>query len=124
GGRGSDREGLDIEREERLLARMEIDGSAMRANYRTVSGLLEPGCRVIAVVKADAYGLGLVPAARVLAGEGCLHFAVATVAEGVELRDCGIGGEILVLGSIPPRQAPEVVEWGLSATCGDMGLAQ
>jgi alanine racemase len=124
GGRGSDREGLEIEREERLLARMEIDGSAMRANYRTVLGLLEPGCRVIAVVKADAYGLGLVPAARVLAEEGCLHFAVATVAEGVELRNCGIGGEVLVLGSIPPRQAPEVVEWGLSATCGDMWLAQ
>ena len=45
---------MEIEREERLLARMEIDGAAMRANYRTVSGVLDRGCRVIAVVKADA----------------------------------------------------------------------
>ena len=103
---------------------MEIDGSAMRANYRAVRGLLEPPCRIIAVVKADAYGLGLVPAARELAGEGCLHFAVATVAEGVELRNGGLGGEILVLGSIPLRQASEVVAWDLSATCGDLDVAQ
>ena len=115
---------MKIERDERLLARMEIDGSAMRANYRSVGRLLEPGCRIIAVVKADAYGTGLLPAARALAEEGCRHFAVATVAEGIELRQGGLGGEILVLGSIPPRQASSVVEWGLSATCGDMDVAQ
>jgi alanine racemase len=103
---------------------MEIDRSAIGANYRAVGKLLPEGCRIIAVVKADAYGLGLVPVARTLAGLGCGHFAVATAAEGVELRRGGISGEILILGSIPPRQAREVVEWGLSATCGDLELAR
>ena len=71
---------MKIERDERLLARMEIDGSAMRANYRSVGRLLEPGCRIIAVVKADAYGTGLVPAARVLAaGRDMAGFATCLV---------------------------------------------
>ncbi len=113
-----------IEREEKLLARMEIDESAMRENYRAVQGLLAPGCRMICVVKADAYGLGLLPVARILAEEGCRHFAVATASEGVELRQGGIGGEVLVLGSIPLRLAGELVGRELSATCGDMELAR
>lgn len=102
---------------------MEIDGSAIRANYRAVRGLLKTGCRIIAVVKADAYGLGLGPVAGILASEGCSHFAVATVAEAVELRCHGIQGEILVLGSIPERLAEDVPRWDLCATCGDLSLA-
>lgn len=105
------------------LARVEIDISAIRENYRAVKRLLKPECRIIAVVKADAYGMGLGPVARVLASEGCSHFAVATVAEAIELRSQGLGGEVLVLGSIPERQAAEIPRWNLCATCGDLALA-
>ncbi len=49
---------------------MEIDRSAIRANYRAVKQLLRPECRIMSVVKADAYGLGLVPVARLLASKG------------------------------------------------------
>lgn len=116
--------GSKIEREERLLVRMEIDRAAIGANYRAVGKLLAKGCKIIAVVKADAYGLGLVPVAKTLSGQGCRDFAVATVAEGVELRQAGLTGEILVLGSIPSRQAREAVEWNLSVICGDLELAR
>jgi alanine racemase len=116
-------EGSKIEQQGLRLARMEIDRSAIRANYRAVKQLLRPECRIMSVVKADAYGLGLVPVARLLASEGCSLFAVATVAEGAELRLQGLEGEILVLGSIPERQVTEILRWDLCATCGDLSLA-
>lgn len=55
---------------------------------------------VIAVVKADGYGHGAVWAARTLVGAGCGELAVATVAEGVELRESGLDVPILVLGGV------------------------
>jgi len=54
---------------------------------------------LMAVVKADAYGHGAVPVARVLHDEGVRHFAVARPAEGVELRAAGCEDRILVLGA-------------------------
>ncbi len=103
---------------------MEIDTDAVRRNYRAVKRLLSSPTEVMAVLKADAYGLGAVRLSGVLSGEGCRHFAVATVAEGLELRGSGLKGEILVLGSIPPKQASLVIEGGLCATCPDMELAE
>ena len=61
---------------------------------------------VWAVVKADAYGHGAVPVARRLATEGCFGFAVATVREGVELREAGLSQPILVTAGIEPLGVP------------------
>ena len=58
------------------------------------------GRRVIAVIKADAYGHGAVPAARRLAREGCEHFAVATLDEVAALRRGGIAAPVLLLGGV------------------------
>ncbi len=63
-------------------------------NYRLLSSR---GSDVLAVVKADAYGHGLVPVAETLAEAGCETFAVGTVAEGVALRDAGVRGDVLSL---------------------------
>ncbi len=54
----------------------------------------------MAVVKADAYGHGATQVSRTLVDAGCRRFAVATVAEGAELRDAGIREPILVLGGV------------------------
>ena len=54
----------------------------------------------MAVVKADAYGHGVGRVSRALVEAGCRWFAVATVAEGVELRDAGIREPILILGGV------------------------
>lgn len=82
----------------------EIDRAALRHNLAVLRGLLPPDCRIMAVVKADAYGHGALPVARVCAEAGVGAFAVATVEEGAALRRGGVPGDILVLGrSFPPE---------------------
>jgi len=76
-----------------------IDLGAVRANFGEAQRRAE-GRELIAVVKADAYGHGAVPVARALADAGCRRFAVATVAEGAELRAAGLRLPTLVLGGV------------------------
>ena len=74
---------------------------------------------IIAVVKANAYGHGLVGTARALMDIGIKEFAVAGLGEGLELRHSGIKGrgiKILVLGYSLPTHAHEVVESGMCQT--------
>lgn len=99
-----------------------IDLRALRDNVRQARRLAG-GRDVIAVVKADAYGHGAVPVARVLAAEGVGRFGVALVEEGRALRDAGLGGEIIVLGGFTGEQAADLVDLGLSAAVSDMDHA-
>jgi alanine racemase len=85
---------------------MELDRTALAGNLKGLSALVAPS-RIMAVVKANAYGAGAVPVARTLAEGGVDAFAVASVAEAAELRTAGIAGTILVLtyrllATIPP----------------------
>lgn len=84
---------------------LEISLHGLRDNYRALLSKMPPGCDCMAVIKADAYGHGAIKVAEVLEEEGCGHFAVATLEEGIALRTAGIGGEILVLGYTMPRDA-------------------
>jgi alanine racemase len=68
------------------------------------------------VVKADAYGHGAVPVAQELVRAGVPVLAVALVSEGVELRDAGIGGPILLLAECSPDEVEAAVEAGLTLT--------
>lgn len=79
--------------------RAEIDLDALAHNLAVVRAAA-PASRVLAVVKADAYGHGLLPVARRLAREGIDGFGVALVEEGLALRDAGIEVPILVLNGI------------------------
>ena len=67
----------------------EIDEDALASNLRTVRGLLEPGVALNAVVKADAYGHGLVPVGRVLEAAGADRLCVASIDEATALRHTG-----------------------------------
>ena len=87
---------------------VEIDQSALRRNVRAFKQLLRPRQKLCCVVKADAYGHGAVPCARVMVRAGADMLAVATVAEGVELREAGFKTPILVL-SEPPASAIETL---------------
>lgn len=80
---------------------IEIDQGALRRNVRAFKGLLGPRQRLCCVVKADAYGHGAVACAKVMHATGADMFAVATVAEGIELREGGITSPILVLSEPP-----------------------
>ena len=80
---------------------LRIDLGALGRNFLRVRELVAPK-RVWCVVKADAYGHGAVACALRLEAEGADAFAVATVDEGVELREAGVVGEILVMTGVEP----------------------
>ena len=65
---------------------LEVDLNAIQENYRYMRTLSVPKVTDAAVIKSDAYGLGLVPVARALADVGCLFFFVADLEEAVKLR--------------------------------------
>ena len=69
-------------------------------NIRSLRAATAPGTLQMAVVKANAYGHGAVPVARAALAAGSEWLAVATVAEGVELRDAGLTAPILVLAPV------------------------
>ena len=76
-----------------------IDLDAIAANWRSLAGRLGEGVRCAAVVKADAYGLGMAEVAPALAAAGCDIFFVAQLDEGLALRRILPGAEIAVLAA-------------------------
>ena len=77
-----------------------VDLGAIRRNARTLLRVLD-GSQLWAVVKADAYGHGAVPIAAALEAAGADGLCVATIDEGLELRQAGIELPILVLYPVP-----------------------
>ncbi|MFM7435537.1 MAG: alanine racemase, partial [Vulcanococcus sp.] len=84
----------------RQRAWVEVNEAALEANARRISRSLAPGSSLMAVVKADGYGHGAVPVARAAATGGASCFGVATLQEGVELRQAGLQQPVLVLGNL------------------------
>ena len=80
----------------------EIDLRALEHNYSTLRAMLPEGCRLLAPVKADAYGHGAVSVARRLEELGVDYLAVACLEEGIELRRAGVEVPILILGYTEP----------------------
>lgn len=93
-----------------------IDLEAIRHNYLLMKGQLPPDVRVMAVVKANAYGHGIVEVAQTIVEAGGNDLAVAIPEEGVLLRDSGIQANILVLGAATEVAAEVAVERGLTLT--------
>ncbi len=102
---------------EQQRAWVEIDLVALAHNVRQIKGLLAPDTQIMAVVKADAYGHGSIDIARTLVAEGVGWLAVATVSEGIELRQANIVVPILILGGVNSDiQVQAIVKWGLEPT--------
>lgn len=102
----------------------EIDLDALRHNAAQLQAALGPGCALIAVVKADAYGHGAGLVARALQKSGVPTFAVATLEEGVALRKCGVRKPILILGYTDPSRARTLARWRLTQTVADEAHAR
>ncbi len=90
--------------------RLEIDLGKLRSNFLAISEHVAPA-GVVAVLKANAYGLGVRPIAKLLAGCGAAGFGVAEVNEALELADFGL--PIRVLGNLLPAEVPPAVEAGI-----------
>ncbi len=92
-----------------------VDLAALRHNCRLVRRVVAPrGCAVMAAVKADAYGHGIVPVARAMEAEGIDWLGVAIVEEGLKLRSAGVQLPILILGGFADGSEPEAVAGGLT----------
>ncbi|MCL2045312.1 MAG: serine racemase VanT catalytic subunit [Oscillospiraceae bacterium] len=92
---------------------VEIDLLALEHNAQTLQSLLPQGCQLMAVVKADAYGHGAIHIAKHLEAMGIKAFAVATVSEGVSLRQSGLLSDILIMNYTHPQNAVFLEKYGL-----------
>ena len=105
--------------------RVEIDLSALRANYRAVKESTErlspkQKPKIISVVKADAYGHGADRVTEALIDEGCDFFAVSCIEEAISVRrvcdEAGSDAQILILGYTLPEEAHILAEKRISQT--------
>lgn len=102
----------------------EISLENLEHNYRALRGCITPDCKLMAVVKANAYGHGAVRVAQKLEELGADMLAVAALDEALELRVCGIKLPILVLGVTPPEFADEVVAHEITQAVTDLDTAK
>ncbi len=103
--------------------RAEIDLQALKHNL-SLTRKLAGDAGVMAVVKAEAYGHGLVPISRILAGEGVDYLAVSFLEEGVELRREGIDTPVLVMGGLVDEQIELYLDHNLDITVSSVWKAR
>jgi alanine racemase len=101
---------------------LEVDLDAICENVRAVRRLVE-SAGVMAVVKANAYGLGAVPVAQAALAGGATWLAVARTSEAVELRAAGLRAPILHLAYFTPDEAPTLVQQRVTPTVVDLTAA-
>ncbi len=101
----------------------EIDLGAVRNNVRTLKRRAKVS-RLMAVVKADAYGHGAARAARACVEAGADSLAVVTVEEGAELRRAGLGAPILVFTDLLPERLALAAEHRLTVTAHSIPSAR
>ncbi len=106
---------------DRASAILEIDLGAIQRNWRMLQGKVGKAVQCAAVVKADGYGLGAAPVAKALAAAGCKTFFVATLDEGLALRETLKSAEIAVLNGLLPRTESEVLRARLIPVLNDLG---
>lgn len=99
---------------------IEVDLDALEANYAELDRRAGPGRRMIAAVKADAYGHGAVEVARALARRGCAAVWTGHVPEALAIRQAGLGLQVLLFGGYTAEQIPELVAAGLVPTIYDL----
>lgn len=93
-----------------------VDVDALKHNVGVVRDHVPAGTQLMAVVKANAYGHGLVAAAKVFLQAGADRLGVAFLEEGIELREAGIEHPILVLGGLIGNQVRYFLDYGLELT--------
>lgn len=101
-----------------------VDLAVLRKNVRLIGQSVPEGTKLLAVVKADAYGHGMVQVAREALGAGASYLAVALVEEGVALREAGIDAPALVLGATSYEETLLGVEHSLTLTVCDAAMVR
>ncbi|NLV22639.1 MAG: alanine racemase [Syntrophomonadaceae bacterium] len=100
---------------------VEINLDAVGKNLQTVKSLLAEGTRLIAVIKADAYGHGAAVTAQLLRDNGVEYFAVSFFREAMQLRQAGIAENILVFSPIISEyELREAIKYNLTITIASL----
>jgi alanine racemase len=105
----------------RRTAWIEVDTAALAANLAVLRRMAGDGIAVLPVVKADAYGHGMLPVARALAAAGADGLCVATLDEAAVLDDAGIDIPLLVLYPVPPSGVADAARRGIGLAGGAPG---
>ena len=98
---------------------VEVDLDRLTENYKAIAGHVS-GARIMAILKANAYGHGMVPVAHHLVSIGVDYLGVAVLEEGILLRESGITAPILVLGGIIGNQVPRFLDYDLTLTASSV----
>lgn len=99
---------------ERTWAEIHLD--RLQANAAYIKSLLNPDCRLMGVIKANAYGHGAVESAYALRRAGVSWFAVSNLEEAIELRDGGVDEPILILSYTPASQVVRLAQHRVTQT--------
>mgnify|MGYP005636335613 CR=1 FL=1 len=102
----------------------EINLKAFKHNLQNLKKIIEPDTGIMAVIKADAYGHGSLPCAKAAVDSGVDYIGVGIIEEGIELRENGITEPILILGSIFPDEAADLVRHDLATILCTNHLAE
>jgi len=102
---------------------LHVDLDQLAANHRALAAYVAPA-RVMPILKANAYGHGLVQTARKLERAGAPYLGVAYLEEGLRLREHGVRMNILVLGGIASEQVPRFIEHNLTLTASSVDKLQ
>ena len=102
----------------------EIDLGAIRHNLRQIRNRVDKDIKILAIVKADAYGHGMKKVSQAVAREGIDYFGVASLDEARTLREAGIKKNIIVLGAILPGEAEGVLRFNVIQTVSDLAIAR
>lgn len=101
----------------------EINLDNLAYNFRQIKKLLAPQIKIMVCVKADAYGHGLVPVAKKLFTCGVDYLGVASIDEGIKLREANIKLPILILGAILKKDIAPLFKYNLISTVCSEELA-
>jgi alanine racemase len=103
---------------------VEVDLDILDANLDAIRRDIGAEREILLVVKADAYGHGAVEVARAAAARGVRQFGVATLHEGIQLRDAGITADIWVLSPLLPSEIPQALAHRLEPTLPSLDFAR
>ena len=90
-----------------------ISSLAIQHNITEIEKIIPKSTKIMGVVKANAYGCGMVEVARELEKNGINFFCVATIDEAISLRKSNIRGDILILGYTHPKRINEILKYDL-----------
>ena len=103
---------------------IEINRNHLENNIKEIKKIISDKTKIMAVVKANAYGHGIIPISKELNKLGIEDFAVATLEEGIILRQNHIKGNILILGYTHFDDIPYVIKYDLIQTIVDYEYAK